>query len=73
MAGSDYTSVSMDLTINSGSTISQAVMIMASTDDRVENVETFSLSLTSGDPAVTVTTASATVTIEDVTSECIHL
>ena len=68
-AGNDYTSVSVDLTLSAGTT-SQAVMIMTSTDNRVENEEIFTLSLTSTDSAVTVTTPSATVTLTDETSKC---
>ena len=68
-AGNDYTSVSMDLTFSATIT-SQTVMIMTSTDNVLEDDEEFTLSLTTGDSAVTVTTPSATVTLTDETSKC---
>ena len=70
-AGSDYTSETVDLTVSAGTT-SQTVMIMASTDSRVEDMETFTLSLTSTDSAVMPQSVSRTVFITDMTSEYIH-
>ena len=70
-AGNDYTSVSVDLTFSAGTT-SQTVMIITSTDSIVENVETFTLSLTSTDSAVMPQSVSTTVSITDMTSEYIH-
>ena len=70
-AGSDYMSKTMDLTISAGTT-SQTVMIMTSTDSIVENVETFTLSLTYTDSAVMPQSVSMTVSITDMTSEYIH-
>ena len=64
VAGSDYTPPSTPLTISAGTT-NQTVTIMASTDNVVEDPETFTLSVTSTDPAVTGMAPSATVTIED--------
>ena len=72
-AGSDYTSETVDLIITFNATItSQIVMIMTSTDSRVEDKETFTLSLTSTDPAVMPQSVSMTVSITDITSEYIH-
>ena len=77
-ADTDYISVSMIQTIPTGTTISAGgnliptVMIMTSTDSIVENVETFTLSLTSTDPAVMPQSVSTTVFITDMTSEYIH-
>ena len=71
VAGNDYTSVSEDRTF-SATTTSQTVMIMASNDSIVENEEMFTLSLTTDDPAVTVPTATVTVSITDNTSECMY-
>ena len=68
-AGSDYTSVTTNLTF-SATTTSQTVMTMTSTDNVLEDDEEFTLSLTTGDSAVTVTTPSATVTLTDETSKC---
>ena len=70
-AGSDYRSVFVDL-VFSATTTSQTVMIMASNDNVLEDDEEFTLSLTTGDSAVTVTTPSATVTLTDVTSKCMN-
>ena len=71
VAGSDYTSLTMDLTF-SDTTSSHNVMIMTSTDGRVEDPETFTLSLTSTDPAVMPQSVSRTLSINDITSEYIH-
>ena len=77
-ADADYTSVSMMLTIPTGTTISAGgnliptVMIVTSTDSIVEDEETFTLSLTSTDPAVMPQSVSTTVSITDMTSEYIH-
>ena len=67
----DYTSVSVDVTFNSGST-SRTVTVMAEDDIVIENDEMFTLSLTSDDDAVDVMPHSATVTITDQTSKYIH-
>ena len=61
----------MDLTFSAGTT-SQTVMIMTSTDSIVEDLETFTLSLTSTDSAVMPQSVSTTVSITDMTSEYIH-
>ena len=71
MADTDYASVSVDITISAGTT-SQTVMIMTSTDSRVENEETFTLSLTTSDSAVMPQSVSKTVSITDLTSEYIY-
>ena len=71
VAGSDYTSETVDLTF-SPTTLSQTVMIVISTDNRVEDEEMFTLSLTSTDPAVMPQSVSRTVSITDMTSEYIH-
>ena len=71
VAGSDYTSVSMDLTFNA-TTTNQTVMIMTSTDSRVEDEEMFTLSLTTTDSAVMSQSVSTNVSITDMTSEYIH-
>ena len=70
-AGNDYTSVSVDL-VFSATTTSQTVTIMTSTDSRVEDKETFTLSLTSTDSAVMPQSVSTTVSITDMISEYIH-
>ena len=61
-APSDYMTVSMDLTFNSGTT-TQTMMIPIVGDNVVESTESFSVSLTSADSAVSPSTT--TVTIED--------
>ena len=71
MADVDYPSASIPLTISAGTT-SGTVMIIASDDDRVENEETFTLSLTSTDPALMPQSSTSTVSINDTTSEYIH-
>ena len=72
VGGSDYTSLSMDLTFNSVTT-SQRVTVATSTDSVIENEETFTLALTENDAAVNmVTPQSATVTITDNTSKYIY-
>ena len=63
-ASSDYTSVSMDLTFNSGTT-TQTVMIPIIGDNVVESTESFTVSLTSADSAVTLNPSTTTVTILD--------
>ena len=63
-APSDYTSVSMDLTFNSGTT-NQTVMIPIVGDNVVESTESFTVSLTTGDSAVTLNPSTTTVTIQD--------
>ena len=70
-AGSDYMSKTVDLTFSAGTT-SHTVMIMTSTDSVVEDMETFTLSLTSTDPAVMPQSSTSTVTIIDTTGEYIH-
>ena len=70
-AGSDYMSETVDLIFSAGTT-NQTVMIMTSTDSIVEDMETFTLSLTSNDPAVMPQSVSTTVSITDMTSEYIH-
>ena len=72
VAGSDYTSVSVDLTF-SATTTSQTVTIVTSTDSIVEDEETFTLSLTSTDPAVMPQPVSTTVSITDMTSEYMYM
>ena len=63
-APSDYTTVSMDLTFNSGTT-TQTMMIPIIGDNVVESTESFTVSLTSADSAVTLSPSTTTVTIED--------
>ena len=63
-ASSDYTTVSMDLTFNAGST-NQTVMIPITGDTVVESTESFTVSLTTGDSALTLNPSITTVTIED--------
>ena len=63
-ASSDYTTVSMDLTFNSGTT-TQTVMIPIIGDNVVESTESFTVSLTSADSAVTLNPSISTVTIQD--------
>ena len=60
--------MSTNVTFSIGST-SQTVMVTAEDDNVIENNETFTLSLTSGDNAVDMTPQSATVTITDQTSK----
>ena len=68
-ASSDYTTVSMDLTFNAGST-NQTVMIPITGDTVVESTESFTVSLTTGDSAVTLNPSTTTITIEDDDSKC---
>ena len=63
-ASSDYTTVSMDLTFNAGTT-NQTVMIPITGDTVVESTESFTVSLTTGDSAVTLNPSTTTVTTED--------
>ena len=63
-APSDYTTVSMDLTFNSGTT-NQTVMIPIIGDNVVESTESFTVSLTSADSAVILNPSTTTVTIQD--------
>ena len=69
-ADDDYVSVSETVTIPAGST-SVDVPVMINDDSVVENMETFSLSLSTSDPSVSVsvTASMAEVTIQDTTSE----
>ena len=60
----DYTTVTMELTFNADNT-TQTVMIPIVGDNVVENTESFSVSLTSEDSAVTLGQSSTTVTIRD--------
>ena len=71
VGGSDYTSLSADLTFNSVTT-SQMVTVATSPDTMIETMETFTLALTENDPAVYVMPQLATVTITDQTSKYIH-
>ena len=61
---SDYTSVSMDLTFNNGNT-ARTVMIPIIGDNVVESTESFTVSLTTGDSAVTLNPQTTTVNIQD--------
>ena len=61
---SDYTSVSMELTFNSGTT-TETVMIPIVGDDVVESTESFTVSLTTGDSAVNLSPQTTTVTIQN--------
>ena len=63
-APSDYTTVTMDLTFNSGNT-NQTVMIPIVGDNVVESTESFTVSLTSADSTVTLNPSTTTVTIQD--------
>ena len=63
-ASSDYTTVTMDLTFNAGTT-NQTVMISITGDTVVESTESFTVSLTTGDSAVTLNPSTTTVTTED--------
>ena len=63
-ASSDYTTVSVDLTFNSGTT-TQTVMIPIIGDNMVENTESFTVSLTSADSAVILNPSTTTVTVQD--------
>ena len=63
-ATNDYTSVSMDLTFNSGNT-ARTVMIPIVGDNVVESTESFTVSLTTGDSAVLLSPQTTTVTIQD--------
>ena len=63
-APSDYTTVTMDLTFNSGNT-ARTVMIPIVGDNVVESTESFTVSLTSADSAVTLSPSTTTVTIQD--------
>ena len=72
VGGSDYTSLSVDLTFNSA-TNSQMVTVATYNDIIIETMETFTLSLTENDDAVNMLMPqSATVTITDQTSKYSH-
>ena len=71
VGGSDYTSLSTDLTFNSVTT-SRMATVATSTDTVIEDEETFTLALTENDDAVDVMPQSATVTITDQTSKYSH-
>ena len=60
----DYTTVTRGLTFNSGTT-NQTVMIPILGDNVVESTESFTVSLTSADSAVTLNPSTTTVTIQD--------
>ena len=63
-ASSDYTTVSMDLTFNAGTT-TRTVMIPITGDTVVESTESFTVSLTTGDSAVMLSPSTTTVTIQN--------
>ena len=63
-ASSDYTTVSMDLTFNSGTT-AQTVMIPIIGDNMMESTESFTVSLTSADSGVILNPSTTTVTVQD--------
>ena len=68
-ASDDYDMVSMEL-VFSGTVSSNIVTVMTKEDMAVEDDETFTLTLTTGDVSVVELTApSATVTITDTTSK----
>ena len=67
-ASSDYTTVSMELTFNAGTT-NQTVMIPITGDTVEEGTESFTVSLVSADSAVILNPSTTTVTIEDDDSE----
>ena len=54
----------MELTFNAGNT-AQTVMIPIAGDNVVESTESFTVSLTTGDSAVTLSPSTTTVTIQD--------
>ena len=59
----------MTLTFTNGSTTPQSVPVTILDDSIVEGSESFSLTLTTTDPNVTVNPASATVNIQDDSSD----
>ena len=72
VGGSDYTSLSIDLTFNSGTT-SRMVTVATSPDTVIEDEETFTLALTENDDAVDILMPRlATVTITDQTGKYSH-
>ena len=70
-APSDYISVTMDLTFNADNT-NQTVMISIVGDNEVEGTESFTVSLTTGDSAVTLGQSNTTVNIDDSNSKFLH-
>ena len=64
IGGMDYSSISIDLTFKASST-SQTMMVPILNDTVPEDLEYFSLSLMSNDPAVTLYPVTATVNILD--------
>ena len=72
VAGSDYTSVSVDL-VFSATTTSQTVMIVTHNDNRVETREMFTITLTITGSAVKPPSVFVTVSIIDTTSEYMHV
>ena len=70
--GMDYTAVSRNLTFNA--TVSTQMVIIPILDDFiVEHSETFTLALTSTDPAVILNPSSSNVTIEDLDSKLLQV
>jgi len=63
-APGDYTAITMQLTF-SDAMPSQTVLITITGDDMLEGPETFNVTLTSSDNAVTVDPMTATVDIQD--------
>ena len=63
----DYSPLTMELTFTTGA-LTRTVNIETSMDMVIEDPETFTLSLTSTDPAVTGMIPSATVSITDQTT-----
>ena len=69
LTAGDYTSVNVPLTIMAGGSRSVTVDIVTSSDDVVEGLEMFSLSLSHGEGLVSVPTPTADISLIDNTSE----
>ena len=74
IAGSDYVSVSMDVVIFPAGTSNGGMQCIAVTiidDSAMEGDETFTVTLTTSSPHVTLGNAVTTITITDNDGECI--
>ena len=73
MAGSDYISLSMNLTFNATTTSHDVTVMTTPLDDVVKENEVFTLSLTSDDVEFGLIAPTATVTIEDQSSTYMYM
>ena len=74
IAGSDYVSVSMDVVFPAGTSNGgvQCIDVTIMDDSEMEGDETFTVTLTTSSPAVTLGNAVTTITITDNDGECTY-